>query len=820
MKKNSFKKKLSVILIACLIFACFPSQIKQLLADTKAIKPIITSPDEEIYWYTLPLQVTFNPVEDAISYKLTVWDALSLTKLINETIQETTYVIDPGKLPMNQFYSVCVRAYFEDQTFSDESYRVPFYLDGGGTPGNTPERPTIKNPMYDDSIDLPMTIQWSFQAKARSYELTIWDNLQTKKLISQNVSKKKFTVSKGSLPGNQDYYVSVRAIYPHGKVSGESERVSFHVNGTSPKSSDKPMKLMADNVNLIFNNSVEVKTTAGQPKGWTKEAWGSNNTVFSYIKSGGHSGTYALKVEIKAYTSGDAKWVFRTIPVVAGQSYRYTDWYQSNISSHIVIHYTKTDGSDDYQELRTAPPSSGWTQFSDTFQVPLNSVSMDIYHLINQVGWLITDDFEIMTYTPTGFPSAMVSITFDDGWEYNVTSALPILKTNQFKATYFFATTFLEKSPATGSASVSGPTAVHLIQSEGHEIGSHSVTHPYLTSLTNDTLTYELSHAKQYLESLAGVGQIVSFATPYGDYNDSVVNAIMGYYKIHRSVDVGYNSMDNLDPYRLKVQNLLSTTTQAEFTSWVEQAIQNKLWLVLVYHKITNTNILEYDSKIADFTAHMALLKNKQNSGLLTVKKINEVIPGATPPPPTTTGTANFTSTPSGASVWIDGSVKGTTPFSASFAPGSYSAKFTLPGYNDASATFSITSGNQTAVNVTLTASTKPSITAPANGAQIQLPYTVKWNGVTGTYYYTVKIWDNQVAYPIIQLSTASLSQTIPLGLLQSQKTYSMTVTATSSTGIVKESDKISFMVGNTTLNQIPIHFQAQVSSRGLLVSM
>lgn len=76
--------------------------------------------------------------------------------------------------------------------------------------------------------------------------------------------------------------------------------------------------------------------------------------------------------------------------------------------------------------------------------------------------------------------------------------------------------------------------------------------------------------------------------------------------------------------------------------------------------------------------------------------------PPPPPPPPPTTGTAYFTSTPSGATVTINGAVKGTTYFSLILAPGSYQATFSYEGYKDEIKDFTITAGKETIIHAML----------------------------------------------------------------------------------------------------------------------
>jgi peptidoglycan/xylan/chitin deacetylase (PgdA/CDA1 family) len=378
--------------------------------------------------------------------------------------------------------------------------------------------------------------------------------------------------------------------------------------------------------NLVLNPSVETENGT-LPANWSTQAWGTNNAAFTYVKNAGHTGNHSAKVNITTYTDGDAKWVPVTLDVTPGDSYRFSDWYQSDVETYVVVDFTNVDDSHYYLGFRPAAPSASWKQFTDAFSVPYNAKSMTIYHLLLGVGSLTVDDYSLTKITPQGFSRGIVTMAFDDGWEEDVFTVLPVLKTYGFHATFFFATTFLESTPPTGPINISGPAAIHAMQADGHEIGGHSVTHPDLTSLSQTDLDYELGHSKTYLESVAGAGQVKNLATPFGTYNDQVINTAKPLYQSLRSTDEGFNSPESFDQYRLVVQNMQQTTTLAEFQSWIDQAKKDKSWLVLVYHRVATSSLEQFDTPQANFVPQMEYIKNSGVTVLTTEQALQEVLP-------------------------------------------------------------------------------------------------------------------------------------------------------------------------------------------------
>ncbi len=105
--------------------------------------------------------------------------------------------------------------------------------------------------------------------------------------------------------------------------------------------------------------------------------------------------------------------------------------------------------------------------------------------------------------------------------------------------------------------------------------------------------------------------------------------------------------------------------------------------------------------------------------------------------PTVTTGTLSVSSSPSGAAVYIDGSYRGVTPINVgNLVPGSHSVQLMKAGYQDWTATVSISAGSTTYLNPTLTVDQQPqyatvSITTNPPGANVYGDGVYK--GQTGT---------------------------------------------------------------------------------------
>ena len=374
--------------------------------------------------------------------------------------------------------------------------------------------------------------------------------------------------------------------------------------------------------NLIANPSVEDGSVA--PTGWTGDGYGTNSHTTSYENSG-HSGTKSLKTTITSYTNGDAKWMFNNVPVNAGSTYKYSNWYQSNVDTELDAAVTMSNGTVQYYYLATAPASATWSQLSTQFSAPNGAASVTVFQVLAKVGFVQTDDFSFSIYVPAKFSRGLVSLTFDDGWRSIATNGLPILKKYGLVSTQY-----VNSQPVLGSyPDYMTFQMIKDFSTQGSEIAWHTRSHADLTKLSIAGIDTELSIPTVFL---TGTGQpaanFKNFATPYGAYNTTSVNEIKKFYRSHRSTDTGYNSKDNFNAYNIKVQNVFNTTTPAEVQGWVNQAVSTNTWLVIVYHEVVaNAADPTYSVTPTNLDQELNLIRQ---SGV-TVKTIDQALNEITP---------------------------------------------------------------------------------------------------------------------------------------------------------------------------------------------
>jgi peptidoglycan/xylan/chitin deacetylase (PgdA/CDA1 family) len=350
---------------------------------------------------------------------------------------------------------------------------------------------------------------------------------------------------------------------------------------------------------LLANPGVEAAQAEG-PAFWTTSTWGntdpSPNVVSFSWPNDAHGGAHSVRVDVTSYTDGgDSKWVPSAIPVTGGAYYTFSDWYKADVNTAVSIYYeTAADPPDAGQWANLfsgIAPASQWTNYKTGFTMPAGAVRAIFVHFIAAKGFLQTDDYSVREATaPPGFSKPMLSLTFDDGSAAFYADTRPKLDALGFKTTQYIPTLGLTTNPRDPFMMDIGQ--IGTLASQGHEIGSHSVTHPDLTTIPGPQLEQEFESSKALLEAIPGVVQpVVSFAYPFGVYDArSIAAATVTGYASARSVEEGYNTKLDLEPYDIRVQNMTSATTLEQFKGWVDYAKEHRYWLVIVYHETVADN--------------------------------------------------------------------------------------------------------------------------------------------------------------------------------------------------------------------------------------
>lgn len=157
-------------------------------------------------------------------------------------------------------------------------------------------------------------------------------------------------------------------------------------------------------------------------------------------------------------------------------------------------------------------------------------------------------------------------------------------------------------------------------QTNGHEIGSHTVSHPYLAVMDSANLMYELEKSKEDILNQLGREATFTAECPFGTEDERVMQHAHKVYpalrnrmpapylaELNRSSDE--NPTEAQKEYVQWQRGALSDTPMKQMKSWVDTALsEDNIWLVLVFHGIegigweplTEDELQEYFSYIKE----------------------------------------------------------------------------------------------------------------------------------------------------------------------------------------------------------------------------
>ena len=146
-------------------------------------------------------------------------------------------------------------------------------------------------------------------------------------------------------------------------------------------------------------------------------------------------------------------------------------------------------------------------------------------------------------------PAKPIILTFDDGYEDNYTTVLPLLEERGMKATVFMVTNFI------GEPTYLDWDELRAMQAYGIEIGSHTANHQPLTGMTLAESRDEVHLSKLLLE-WNGIHTVFAFSYPNGKYDPELAQLLQDEdYLAAVTGDAGVNT-GHTDPYLLQRTNI------------------------------------------------------------------------------------------------------------------------------------------------------------------------------------------------------------------------------------------------------------------------
>lgn len=146
-------------------------------------------------------------------------------------------------------------------------------------------------------------------------------------------------------------------------------------------------------------------------------------------------------------------------------------------------------------------------------------------HYLKQQHRVISLDQAVNELQSGTLTSSAVVITFDDGYRDNLEHALPLLQKHQVPATIFVTARFCaqtQKHPRyqdeQGRLHLSWDETRALANNPGIVIGSHTLTHPFLSRLNETQARVEIADSRDEIAQQIGKS-VDHFCYPSGDFS-------------------------------------------------------------------------------------------------------------------------------------------------------------------------------------------------------------------------------------------------------------------------------------------------------------
>jgi peptidoglycan/xylan/chitin deacetylase (PgdA/CDA1 family) len=200
-----------------------------------------------------------------------------------------------------------------------------------------------------------------------------------------------------------------------------------------------------------------------------------------------------------------------------------------------------------------------------------------------------------------GNRSAAISYTFDDNLRDQYTLAVPMLNEVGFKGTFFVIPGATAETPEQAKAkegnvrawgSISWPELKEM-DAEGHEIASHTWSHPNLTKLSAEEVDAQFRKAYDAIKMRIGQPPL-TLAFPFNADTPEVQVAALKYHVAYRSYQTGTSGKSTVD----------------SLNTWADKQVKEQTWGVIMAHAIGSGYAALSDPEI--LRAHLKYVKSRE----------------------------------------------------------------------------------------------------------------------------------------------------------------------------------------------------------------
>jgi peptidoglycan/xylan/chitin deacetylase (PgdA/CDA1 family) len=286
-------------------------------------------------------------------------------------------------------------------------------------------------------------------------------------------------------------------------------RVPPHLDSVEPKTAEVPIHaIIVMSFSQRMNRPSVEASFLIQPASEGRFAWSDDYTLrfepFRLAFGTSYQAEVGGRSMVGSQLSGSRWWSFTTVA-------RPPDMMAPGPNSINVPILT-------YHYIRVNPDRNDRLGFAlsvtpSDFAAQMDWLAQNGYHPIT------TEDLFAYLNLSQGLPSRPVILTFDDGYEDFYTTALPILRSHDFRAVSYVVSGFV------GWPGYMTAAQIREADRSGIEIASHTVSHPNLANMSAAAVGSQVTQSKLFLEQVIG-HTVWSFCYPSGKYTAAVASAV------------------------------------------------------------------------------------------------------------------------------------------------------------------------------------------------------------------------------------------------------------------------------------------------------
>ncbi len=183
----------------------------------------------------------------------------------------------------------------------------------------------------------------------------------------------------------------------------------------------------------------------------------------------------------------------------------------------------------------------------DPFRLRVHPTRLDRHlRLLSRLGLRGVSLGELLRAQEQGRARGLVGLTFDDGYADFLDHAVPLLEKHRMTGTLYVVAGRLGGANDWDDGPrlpIMDADQVRAVAAAGHEVGSHTMTHPRLAGADPADLVGEVVESRRVLEDVLQA-EVPGFCYPYGSYDAAAAEAVRAAGYDHACVTGDYDPGD------------------------------------------------------------------------------------------------------------------------------------------------------------------------------------------------------------------------------------------------------------------------------------